>query len=76
MGKLVSTTSISFDGMPTPAIKLPLILKTAIICTFNSYLQMHFTNFKLIVATLPKSHSNSFYVKKIWQEGKSLQAPK
>lgn len=65
--KLVAPVLISFDVMTATAIKLPLILQTGTICTFNSYLQMHSTNLKLIVTTLPKSHSYSFYVKRINQ---------
>lgn len=49
--KLVTPILISFDVMTATAIKLPLILQTGI-CTFNSYLQMHFTNFKVIVTTI------------------------
>lgn len=74
--KLVTPILISFDVMTATAIKLPLILQTGIICTFNSYLQIHFTNLKFIVTILPKSHCYSFYVKKIQQEDKSVQAPK
>lgn len=63
--KLVTPIFTSFDVMIATAKKLPLIPRTSIICTSNSYIQMHFTNFKFIVTPPPKSHSYSFYVKKI-----------
>lgn len=63
--KLATPILISFDVMTATVIKLPLIHQTGIICTFNSYLQIHFTNLKPIVTTQPKSHFYSFYVKKI-----------
>lgn len=35
-----------------------------LLCAFNTCLQMHFTNFKLIVGTLPGSNYYSCYVRK------------
>lgn len=73
--KLFTPILITFDAtMTTTVIRVSLILKLIyryydLVCTFNTYIQMHFTNFKLIVGPLPGSHYYSFYVKKNMTRG-------